>query len=175
MADRKVHLAVRQSGIHGFGVFALEPVKKGKFIAELQGSRIYYESSIHGQSNRYGDWIGVGKDKWIDPVDEFQYLNHSCNPNAGLKGAHTLRLYALRDITEGEEITIDYSTTESDPDYCFENFEPAHEHYRQFVGPVQSLPIETYKRYYPFIPTHFKRVYEKEVLSKVQPNETQHA
>lgn len=172
MAERKVRLAVKDSGIHGYGVFAQEPIRKGQFIAELRGSRITYQTSVHGQSNRYSDWIGIGDDTWIDPIDEFQYLNHSCNPNAGLKGSRKLKLYALRRIEAGEEITIDYSTTESDPDYCFENLEPAHEHYRQFVGPVQSLPVDTYKRYFPLIPKHFQRVYEKEVLSKVQTDDT---
>lgn len=172
MTQRKIRLAVKESVIHGYGVFTKEPVGKGKFIAELKGSRIVYKTSVYGQSNRYGDWIGIGKNTWIDPVDEFQYLNHSCAPNSGLRGARSLRLYALRDIAADEEITIDYSTTEEDPDYCFENMEPEHEHYRRYVGPVQSLPKDVYHRYFPFIPKHFQRVYENEVLSRVKEDET---
>lgn len=164
--ERKARLAVKKSSIHGYGVFTLEKLRKGQFIAELQGSRVVYESNIHGQSNRYEDWIGLGKNTWIDPIDEFQYLNHSCNPTAGFKGSRKLKLYALRDLQEGEEVTIDYSITEEDPDYCFENMEPEHEHYRRFIGPVQSLPVDVYKRYLPFIPKRLKEVYEKEVLSK---------
>lgn len=164
---KKAHLAVQKSAIHGYGVFAREKIKKGKFIAELRGSKIIYKSTIYGQSNRYGDWIGTGKDTWIDPIDEFQYLNHSCDPNAGFKGARTLKLYAMRDIAPGEEITIDYSTTEEDPDFCFENDEPMHALHRKFVGPVQSLPIEVYNHYLPYIPKNFIRTYENEVLSKV--------
>ena len=163
---KKASLAVLQSSIHGYGVFIREPLKKGKFIAELRGSRVRYEPSIYGQSNRYGDWIGIGKDTWIDPIDEFQYLNHSCNPTAGLKGSRKLRLYALRDLEPGDEVTIDYSTTEEDVDYCFETTEPDSPYFRKFVGPIQSLPLETYKRYLPFIPKHFQKVYQREVLSK---------
>lgn len=163
---RKKKLAVKKSGIHGYGVFLMEPVKKGEFIAELIGSRIHYKSTVQGQSNRYGDWIGIGKDLWIDPVDEFQYLNHSCNPNTGLKGSRKLSLHALRDLEAGEEITIDYATTEADPEFIFENGEPEHQHYRKYVGPIQSLPEEVYRRYLPFIPTYFRKVYEREVLSK---------
>ena len=39
-------------------------------------------------------------------IDEF--LNHSCEPNAGLKDAVTL--IAIRDIKAHEEILFDYST-----------------------------------------------------------------
>lgn len=163
---KKAKLVVLESSIHGYGVFSTEPLKRGQFISELRGSRVRYEPTIYGQSNRYGDWIGIGKNTWIDPIDEFQYLNHSCNPTAGLRGSHKLRLYALKDIAPGEEITIDYSTTEEDPDYCFETSEPESPEKRRFVGPVQSLPVATYKRYLPFIPTYFQKVYEREVLSK---------
>ncbi len=163
---KRVRLSIQNSPIHGYGVFTLQPIKKGKFIAELRGSRVIYKSVIHGQSNRYNDWIGVGKDTWIDPIDEFQYLNHSCNPTAGLKGSRKLKLHALRDLNEGEEVTIDYSTTEEDPDYCFENLEPESGKMRRFVGSIQSLPPEVFESYLPFIPDHFRKVYEREVLCK---------
>ena len=165
MTMKKVSLAVLNSSIHGYGVFTRQRIRRGQFIAELRGSRVKYEPGIYGQSNRYGDWIGVGKNTWIDPIDEFQYLNHSCNPNAGLKGSRSLKLYAMRDIAPGEEITIDYSTTEEDPDYCFETMEPDSPEHRQFVGPIQSLPTEVYTRYLPYISVYFQKVYEREVLS----------
>lgn len=165
-AKRKARLAVKKSGIHGYGVFTLQPLKKGQFIAELQGSRINYQTFVHGQSNRYSDWFGIGKNTWIDPVDEFQYLNHSCNPNAGLTGLRKLRLHALRNIEEGEELTIDYSTTEDDPWFGFENLEQPHEKYRQFVGPIQTLPKDIFISYLPFIPAYFRKVYEDTVLCK---------
>lgn len=165
---KKASLTIKESPIHGFGIFACAPIKRGHFIAELRGSRVWYQSDIYGQSNRYGDWIGIGKNTWIDPIDEFQYLNHSCSPSAGFKGGRKLKLYALHDIKPGEEVTIDYSTTEEDPDYCFENLEPADENYRRFVGPVQSLPVDVYKKYLPFIPNRFKKIYENEVLSKYE-------
>jgi len=163
---KKKKLSIQQSPIHGFGVFTRQAVKRGEFIAELRGSKVVYKSIIHGQSNRYNDWIGIGKDTWIDPIDEFQYLNHSCSPTAGLQGSRKLKLYALRDLMEGEEVTIDYSTTEEDPDYCFENLERDSSRTRRFVGPVQSLPPEVYESYLPFIPDHFQKVYKREVLYK---------
>ena len=38
-----------------------------------------------------------------EPAD---YLNHSCNPNVGMRGQ--ICIFAMRDIAPGEEITIDY-------------------------------------------------------------------
>jgi hypothetical protein len=159
-------LTVRKSGIHGYGVFAAKSFKKGEYIATVHGSKVIYKSHYKGQSNRYSDWIGVGKDTWIDPVDEFQYINHSCSPNAGAKGSRVLKVYALRDISVGEELTLDYATIEADGEFIFENNEPPNEHYRKFVGPVQSLPEEVYERYLPYIPAYFQKVYKDEVLSK---------
>ncbi len=163
---KKAELTVQKSAIHGYGIFTKQAIRKGGFIAELRGSKVLYKSTIQGQSNRYENWIGIGKDTWIDPIDEFQYLNHSCNPNAGLRGSRILKLYAMRDIEPGEEITIDYSTTEEDPDYCFENTETTGPYTRRFIGPVQSLPKDIFEKYLPFIPDHFRKVYEREVLCK---------
>jgi hypothetical protein len=42
-------------------------------------------------------------------------LNHSCEPNLGWMDDTTLM--AVRDITAGEELTIDYATCISDPDF----------------------------------------------------------
>jgi len=40
------------------------------------------------------------------------YLNHSCNPNSGIRDK--VIIVAMRDIERGEEITLDYSITEAD-------------------------------------------------------------
>lgn len=160
------NLAIRKSQIHGYGVFACKPFKKGDYIATVMGSRIEYKSYFRGQSNRYANWIGYDKDRWIDPVDEFQYINHSSNPNAGLRGGDPLKAYALRDIGIDDEVTIDYSTIEADEEFYFENLEHESSGYRPIIGPIHTLPIETYKSYLPFIPSYFQKVYKREVLSK---------
>lgn len=159
-------IAIKKSPIHGYGVFACKDFKRGDYIATVLGSKVEYKSYFRGQSNRYANWIGLGKNRWVDPVDEFQYVNHSCNPSAGLAGDRILKVYALRNIRAGEEITIDYSITEDDEAFEFMNCEPEHESHRKVIGPIQSLPVEVFKTYLPFIPTHFRKVYEREVLSK---------
>lgn len=158
-------VSIKLSSIHGHGVFALKSFRRGEHIGNIKGSRVVYRSNIGGQSNRYPDWVGISPNTWIDPIDEFQYLNHSCNPTCGVKGNRIHKVFALRDIQVGEEITIDYSTTESDHHFTFENREsPDTPYFRSIIGPIQSLPIEVYMRYLPYIPKAFQKVYEKEVL-----------
>jgi SET domain len=41
-------------------------------------------------------------------------VNHSCEPNCGIRDeGHRIVLFALRDIPKDEEITFDYSTTQT--------------------------------------------------------------
>jgi len=40
-------------------------------------------------------------------------LNHSCDPTLAWSGT---RLVAFRDVAAGEELTVDYATTTTDPD-----------------------------------------------------------
>ena len=47
-------------------------------------------------------------------------INHSCNPNAGLRTSVTL--VAMRTIEVGEAITFDYAMSDSVPYDCFECF-----------------------------------------------------
>ncbi|GDY00730.1 hypothetical protein LBMAG49_00590 [Planctomycetota bacterium] len=66
---------------------------------------------------RHSIQVGVGLHletkgtKASDPGNEWRYLNHSCEPNAFLRGRD---LVALRQIARGEQITFDYSANEFD-------------------------------------------------------------
>ena len=54
--------------------------------------------------------VGVDLWLWSDGSSLDDYLNHSCEPNAGFPTGKP-ELFALRDIVVGEEITWDYSTS----------------------------------------------------------------
>lgn len=47
--------------------------------------------------------------------DVRQHVNHSCEPNLGW--ADDTTLVAVRDVAEGEELTVDYATRISDPEF----------------------------------------------------------
>lgn len=51
----------------------------------------------------------------VTPVDDepADFINHSCDPNAGLQGQ--LTVVAMRDIERGEEVCFDYAMTDASP------------------------------------------------------------
>jgi len=49
----------------------------------------------------------------VDGLEPADYVNHSCEPNLGLRGQITL--VALRDIQPDEEVCFDYAMTDSTP------------------------------------------------------------
>ena len=61
--------------------------------------------------------IQIAEDLFIAPVRDDQprdgsmlYTNHSCDPNLAIQGQ--IVLVAMRDIAAGEELTIDWATTD---------------------------------------------------------------
>lgn len=105
-------LIMRQSKL-GKAVFANKDFEKGEEIIEFKGQpmkRRELPKLITREEDRY---IQVGKDKYFGPSGDFDdFLNHSCNPNSGIKikGKRVI-LIAIKDIKKGEEIMWDYSTT----------------------------------------------------------------
>lgn len=113
---------VRQSPIHGRGVFASRFIRKGtriiQYIGELidkeesnrRGLELMEEARLTGGASVY---IFDLNDRWdLDGNKEYndaRLINHSCEPNAEmLNEEDQLWLYALRDILPGEEISFDY-------------------------------------------------------------------
>lgn len=96
------------------GVFAREPIAEDSVIFCLKGALSTKPSrySIQLGRNEHLDFPAVREAN--DDLDYcWQYLNHSCGPN-GYINASDLTFRALRDIVAGEQITINYLTTESE-------------------------------------------------------------
>jgi hypothetical protein len=93
----------------GLGLFAVEPIRKGKFIIEYWGKLVRWDDVDNLQSKYLFD---LNKRWAIDGAprrNTARYINHSCRPNAvpyGVKGK--IKIYARRKIEPGEEITYDY-------------------------------------------------------------------
>jgi len=98
---------VRESGIHGLGVFAAKRIAKDAHIGDILGRRTM-------RNNDHVLWIegDDGKTFGLEPWNELRFTNHSAKPNAVFYGAE---LHALRAIAKGEEITFDYDG-DVDPD-----------------------------------------------------------
>ena len=100
-------LRITPSEINGLGLFANRGFSVNDPVCQLQGVL------KRRPSRSLPNWIGIGPGLWIDPDLPLQHINHSCASNVAF--GRNRRLYALRNIAVGEEITLDYSTTEADP------------------------------------------------------------
>jgi hypothetical protein len=56
--------------------------------------------------------IQVGSATHVEDAGGLVHLNHSCRPNAVIDASGLPMLFALRDITAGEELTVFYPSTE---------------------------------------------------------------
>ena len=95
--DKLPLVEIKDSAIHGKGLFAAEDIAAGTLIGEVQGK----------STSKDGAYV-----LWVDGVDGFEvtcelkYINHSETPNACY--FDTLEVCAISDIKSGEEITHDY-------------------------------------------------------------------
>jgi uncharacterized protein len=93
-------ISVRKSGIHGSGVFAEQRIQRGNLIGR-------YEGRPTRSNGTYVLWVVDRADRvrGIEGTTELRFLNHAAKPNAEFR---LDRLFALRTIQPGEEITCDY-------------------------------------------------------------------
>jgi uncharacterized protein len=113
---QKVDVAVRRSAIDGFGVFALEPARRGHKIGEVRGETITVaEARRRAATLERIMIVEISHKSAVDlapSTDPMRFTNHSCQPNGRLTIRDgRIEFYALRDIAPGEEITVDYGET----------------------------------------------------------------
>ena len=114
---------VRRSGVHGKGVFALRPIKKGERILEYKGEIISWaKASARMQNDDDPDHtflFGIDEDRVIDANvggNAARYINHSCEPNCETEQVgDRVFIDAVRDIKPGEELSYDYQLTLDEP------------------------------------------------------------
>lgn len=103
----------KKSKIHGVGLFARKQIKKREIIA-IKGGYIYdkkilnrIEHVIQESYIQIEDKFYIGAIKKSDVRHNKLFLNHSCNPNTGIRGQITF--VAMRNIKTGEELTYDWA------------------------------------------------------------------
>ena len=96
----------------GYGVFTNEAITKSDVVLEFDGPLLSLAELESGSPYN----LQIGDDLYIGPSGAIDDLvNHSCEPNCGVTvDGKTARLFALRSIEAGEEITFDYSTTSTE-------------------------------------------------------------
>lgn len=107
-----LNLEVRESRIHGKGVFATSPIKRGERVAIFGGDIMLIDEinnlpeSLQDYPMQIEERFVIGSREEREP-ENADYFNHSCDPNVGFKGQ--IFLVAMRDIEKDEEITFDYA------------------------------------------------------------------
>jgi len=96
------------NGRLGRGVYATDHIAKGRAILTFAGPLIDFPTAIaKGSDEAY--CLQVGLASYLDLRGIGRFVNHSCDPNAGI--SHNRTLIALTDIAKDAEICFDYSTT----------------------------------------------------------------
>ena len=108
----------RKSNVHGWGVFALEPINKNKRIIEYAGELIDHKESLKRETKylKRGEiWCFTVNRRWVRDAEvggnDARYLNHACKPNcySQIVGKEVW-IKAGKNIKAGDELTYDYYT-----------------------------------------------------------------
>ncbi|MES2356106.1 MAG: SET domain-containing protein-lysine N-methyltransferase [Pseudomonadota bacterium] len=115
-----VFYVVRNSKIHGNGVFATRKIPAGTRVIEYKGERISWREAAkrdpHDPDNPYHTfYFSLEDGRVIDGGrrgNESRWINHACEPNCeAIEEEGRVFIHTLRDIRRGEELNYDYSLT----------------------------------------------------------------
>ena len=108
----------RRSKLHGWGVFATQPISKNTRIIEYTGEKITQRESRAREARyrmRGTIWCFDLNRRWVIDANvggnDARFVNHSCRPNCYsqiIDGRIWIR--AARNIEAGEELTYNYNT-----------------------------------------------------------------
>ena len=103
VSEQDKNFELQDSEGRGSGVFTKSFYSKGQVVMTGVMDKIVSINHV-GVSQ-------IGEHEYVAPVGLMALVNHSCNPNCGIKvndtGAHDY--VAMRDIEPGEEVTFDYA------------------------------------------------------------------
>src|SRR5688500_8653908 len=110
-------IEVRNSDVHGRGVFAVAPIRKGTRILEYLGDRISHDAADtryedHDENDNHTFLFIVDKHTVIDAAvggNDARYINHQCSGNCeSVIVNRRVFIDAVRDIAAGQELGYDY-------------------------------------------------------------------
>jgi len=133
---------------NGLGLFAVSGIRRGGQACVLDGNLVHWEDLIDiggiilDNAYRYSD------DYYLSPSGVGNYINHSCEPNIGIrKVGRKLVMAAIRQIRAGEELAFDYSTVTGDDDSWTMRCKCGSGSCRKLVGPYGRLPRRRREKY----------------------------
>ena len=133
----------------GLGLFAARAYRPKQTIIKISG-RIVSPDLLWDRGGSFAaNCIRFGPETYLDPGDSpGRYINHSCEPNAGIRKANNqLFVFAAQRIGAGEEIVFDYSTTLGDDDIWTLRCNCGRPSCRGTIKRFGSLPMAVKRRY----------------------------
>ncbi len=116
---RAVRIEVRESGVHGHGVYAMQSIPKGTRIIEYTGQRVSWEAAPNDENDPHTFNFGLENGEVINPEiggNDARWINHSCDPNCeAIEEDDRIFICALRGIAPGEELFYDYALEIDEP------------------------------------------------------------
>ena len=110
----------RTSGIHGRGVYAIAPIRKGTRVIEYVGERISHAEADRRYELKADDdghtFLFIASNRTVIDAgvngNDARFINHSCNPNCETVIEESrVFIEAIRNIKPGEELGYDYQLT----------------------------------------------------------------
>lgn len=110
-------IVVRESGVHGRGVFALASIASGERVIEYKGEHISWKEALRRHPHDPDDpnhtfYFSLENGDAIDAKydgNDARWINHACTPNCEAREKKgRVFIHALRDIAPQEELFYDY-------------------------------------------------------------------
>jgi SET domain-containing protein len=116
---RQAQIEVRDSNVHGRGVYAMELIPVGTRIIEYTGQRVSWEAAPNDENDPHTFNFGLENGEVINPEiggNDARWINHSCNPNCeAVEEDDRIFIDAIRNIEAGEELFYDYALEIDEP------------------------------------------------------------
>jgi len=117
-------IQTRRSGVHGKGVFAVQPIAQGEKVIEYVGEVITWKEADRRHPHNPKDpnhtfYFHLDDKHVLDALyggNSSRWINHACEPNceADVEDKRVF-IKALRDIEPGEELNYDYGLVIDSP------------------------------------------------------------
>ena len=117
-APKLKHVEVRQSEVHGKGVFASRDLRAGQEIGHYAGRRFAPDETHESWDDSLTYLFGLSDGSVIDGAqggNATRHINHACVPNVeaveqwGADDVLMLVIRTLRRVRAGEELFLDYA------------------------------------------------------------------
>jgi uncharacterized protein len=113
-----VETELRQSAIHGIGVFLVEPVRAGQLIWRFDSriDRVFSDAELREMPEQLQQYLRTYSTLhaelglWVLCGDNGRHFNHSDRPNTRSLGIAFGDDVAAEDLPAGTELTSDYRT-----------------------------------------------------------------